>query len=114
MSIEQHPDFFARHADLLHQALEGTTDRGYWTPYPETPGDSAYGAGAPERGEARFRDLLNRHFALDGHPTTGTVPAAEVSPYGLPLGISYPHLVPEQAVATAKTAATAWRARKCR
>ncbi|MFJ9909273.1 phenylacetic acid degradation protein PaaN [Streptomyces sp. NPDC101152] len=110
MSIDQHPDFFARHADLLHQAVERTTDRGYWTPYPETPADSAYGAGASERGETRFRDLLDRHFTLDGHPTTGTVPAAEVSPYGFPLGISYPHLVPELAVVTAKAAATAWRA----
>ena len=110
MPTDPHPDFFARHADLLHQALEGTTDRGYWTPYPENPTDSAYEAGAAERGEAGFRDLLGRHFALDGHPTTGTVPPAEVSPYGFPLGISYPHLVPELAVATAKTAATAWRA----
>jgi phenylacetic acid degradation protein paaN len=110
MSTDQHTHFYARHADLLHQAVDRTTDRGYWTPYPETPTDSGYEAGAPERGEARFRDLLDRHFALDGHPTTGTVPAAEVSPYGFPLGISYPHLVPESAVATARTAATAWRA----
>ena len=72
MPTDPHPDFFARHADLLHQALEGTTDRGYWTPYPENPTDSAYEAGAAERGEAGFRDLLGRHFALDGHPTTGT------------------------------------------
>ncbi|MEU1273447.1 phenylacetic acid degradation protein PaaN [Streptomyces sp. NPDC005799] len=110
MSTDHHPDFYARHADLLHQAVERTTDRCYWTPYPETPTDSAYEGGASDRGEALFRDLLDRHFALDGHPTTGTVPAAEVSPYGFPLGISYPHLVPEFAVATARTAATAWRA----
>ncbi|MGW2522536.1 phenylacetic acid degradation protein PaaN [Streptomyces sp. NPDC001617] len=110
MSTDQHPDFFARHVELLHQAVERTTDRGYWTPYPETPSASAYGAGAPERGEVAFRDLLDRRFALDGHPATGTVPAAEVSPYGFPLGVSYPHLVPEVAVATAKAAGAAWRA----
>lgn len=103
------PDFFARHADLLHQAVERAHDRGYWTPYPENPGISAYGAGAPESGEAAFRGLLGRPFLLDGHPTTGTVPAAEVSPYGFTLGVSYPYLVPEVAVATARTAAVAWR-----
>ncbi|MET8080982.1 phenylacetic acid degradation protein PaaN [Streptomyces sp. NPDC005303] len=110
MSTDQHPDYFARHEGLLHQAVERTHDRGYWTPYPETPSTSAYGADAPELGEASFRDLLDGRFPLDGHPATGTVSAAEVSPYGFPLGVSYPHLVPEVAVATAKSAATAWRA----
>ncbi|WP_329333760.1 phenylacetic acid degradation protein PaaN [Streptomyces sp. NBC_00663] len=109
-TTDQHPDFFARHAALLHKAAERTADRGYWTPHPETPSTSAYGADAAAQGEAAFRDLLDGRFPLDGHPTTGTVPAAEVSPYGFPLGVSYPQLVPELAVATAKAAATAWRA----
>ncbi|MCL6735686.1 phenylacetic acid degradation protein PaaN [Streptomyces neyagawaensis] len=94
---------------MLHQAVGRTVDRGYWTPYPETPSASAYGAGAAELGEAAFRGLLDHPFSLDGHPTTGTVPAGEVSPYGFPLGVSYPYLVPEVAVATAKAAAAAWR-----
>ncbi|MET7474901.1 aldehyde dehydrogenase family protein [Streptomyces sp. NPDC005648] len=110
MSTDHHPDYFARHADLLHKAAERTADRGYWTPYPEIPSDSAYGKGAAEQGEAAFRALLDRPFPLDGHPTTGTVRATETSPYGFPLGVSYPHLAPEAAVATAKAAATAWRA----
>jgi len=109
MSTDHRPAFFARHADLLHKAAERTADRGYWTPYPETPSASAYGTDAAEQGEAAFRALLDRHFPLDGHPTTGTVRATEVSPYGFPLGVSYPHLVPEVAVATAGAAATAWR-----
>lgn len=76
--------FYTRHADLLEQAVARTTDRGYWTPYPEVPSASVYGAGTPESGEAAFRALLDRPFPLDGHPTTGTVPATEVSPYGFP------------------------------
>jgi phenylacetic acid degradation protein paaN len=103
-------DFFARHADLLRQAVTRTGDRGHWSPYPETPSTSVYGADAPRRGEAAFRGLLGRPFALDGHPVTGTVPAAEVSPYGFPLGVSYPHLATDAAVATAKAAAGSWRA----
>src|ERR1044072_2071757 len=94
--------FYAPHADLLEQAVARTTDRGYWTPYPEVPSASVYGAGAPESGEAAFRALLDRPFPLDGHPTTGTVPATEVSPYGFPLRISYPHLAPEAARSEAR------------
>lgn len=109
MTTDQHPDFFVRHAELLDQAVARAADRGYWTPYPETPSASAYGAGAPDLGEAAFRDLLDRPFSLKGHPTTGTVPATEISPYGFPLGVSYPALVPEVAVATAKAVAAAWR-----
>ena len=110
MSTDQHPDFFARHTDLLHQAAERTADRGYWTPYQETPSASAYGADAAELGEAAFRDLLDHQFPLDGHPSTGRVPATEVSPYGFPLGVSYPHLVPDVAVATIRATAVARRA----
>ncbi|MFJ1808254.1 MULTISPECIES: phenylacetic acid degradation protein PaaN [unclassified Streptomyces] len=109
LTTDQHPDFFVRHAELLDQAVASAVDRGYWTPYPETPSASAYGAEAPDLGEAAFRGLLDHPFHLEGHPTTGTVPAAEVSPYGFPLGVSYPALVPEVAVATAKAAAAAWR-----
>ena len=76
MSTDPYPDFFVRHTDLLHQAVESAADRGHWTPYPETPSTSAYGADAPELGEAAFRGLLGRPFPRDGHPTTGTVHAA--------------------------------------
>jgi phenylacetic acid degradation protein paaN len=103
-------DFYARHADLLQQAVEHAADRGYWTPYPETPSTSVYGADAPQQGEAAFRALLGNPFPLEGHPSAGTVPATEFSPYGFPLDISYPHLAPDTAVAAAKAAATAWRA----
>jgi phenylacetic acid degradation protein paaN len=109
VTTDQHTDFYVRHAELLHRAVERTVDRGYWTPYPETPSASAYGAGAPDLGEAAFRGLLDHPFSLEGHPATGTVPATEVSPYGFPLGVSYPYLEPEVAVATAKAAAAPWR-----
>lgn len=42
-------------------------DRGYWTPCPETPSASAYGAGAPDLGEAAFRDLVDRPLWTAGH-----------------------------------------------
>jgi len=57
-------DFYARHADLLQQAVEHAAGRGYWTPHPETPSTSVYGAEAPQQGEAAFRVLLGNPFLV--------------------------------------------------
>ena len=108
MSPER-PDFFARHADLLEQAVAATADRDHWTPYPESPSTSVYGRDA-RAGGGRLPGPARPALPLAGHPATGTVPATETSPYGFALGISYPHLASEAAVATAKAAAGAWRA----
>lgn len=106
---QDRPDFFARHRELLEQAVAATQDRGHWTPYPESPSTSVYGEQAPARGEAAFTGHIGRPFGLPGHPGTGVVPATEVSPYGFPLGITYPRVAPDEAVATAKSATGPWR-----
>ena len=103
-------DFFAEHLGLLEQAEYANMERGHWTPYVEMPSASAYGAEASAQGEAEFRALLGSPFPLPGHPGSGTVAGTEVSPYGFELGISYPRLTPEEAVAAAKAAASPWRA----
>ncbi|MGW4031553.1 phenylacetic acid degradation protein PaaN [Streptomyces sp. NPDC004838] len=104
------PDFFAEHRGLLEQAESAIARRGYWTPYVETPSASAYGADAPARGEAAFQALLGQSFELKELPGSGTVPSVEVSPYGFELGVSYPRVTPDEAVAAAKAAAGEWRA----
>jgi len=103
------PDFFAQHLSLLETAESAIMQRGYWTPYTETPSTSAYGAEAAALGEAAFRALLGHAFPLTDHPGSGTVPGTEVSPYGFELGVSYPRITPDQAVAAAKAAAGPWR-----
>ncbi|WP_326792781.1 phenylacetic acid degradation protein PaaN [Streptomyces sp. NBC_00841] len=104
------PDFFARHRTLLEQAVAATESREHWTPYPESPSKSVYGEDAAGLGEAAFREQIGRPFDLPGHPGEGRVAPEERSPYGFPLGISYPRLSPTAAVAAAKDATAAWRA----
>ncbi|MEU0932873.1 phenylacetic acid degradation protein PaaN [Embleya sp. NPDC005971] len=106
----ERPDFFARHRTLLEQAVQATAERDHWTPYPESPSTKVYGEQAPALGEAAFNEQLGRPFGLPDHPGDGRVVVGEVSPYGRSLGISYPRIDPEQAVATAKAAAGPWRA----
>ncbi|MFE5176148.1 phenylacetic acid degradation protein PaaN [Streptomyces sp. NPDC056634] len=103
------PDLFARHRTLLEQAVAATESREHWTPYPESPSKSVYGEDAATLGEAVFREQIGRPFDLPGHPTEGRVAPEEHSPYGFPLGISYPRLSPAAAVTAAKDATAAWR-----
>ncbi|WP_055711991.1 phenylacetic acid degradation protein PaaN [Streptomyces torulosus] len=103
-------DFFARHRTLLERAVTATESREHWTPYPESPSKAVYGEDAPKLGEAAFREQIGRPFDLPGHPGEGRVAPEERSPYGFPLGISYPRLSPEAAVVAAARATAAWRA----
>ncbi|MFE2183555.1 phenylacetic acid degradation protein PaaN [Streptomyces sp. NPDC059455] len=101
-------EFFDMHRALLERAAVAVTERDYWTPFPEAPKDPSYGTQA-EDGENAFKALLNNDFTLPGHPGSGTVVSGEVSPYGFPLGLHYPHVSPEEAIQAAKAAGTAWR-----
>ncbi|MFE5211586.1 phenylacetic acid degradation protein PaaN [Streptomyces sp. NPDC056600] len=104
------PDFFARHRTLLEKAVSAAVSREHWTPYPESPSKSVYGEDAAPLGEASFKEQIGRPFDLPGHPAEGRVAPEEQSPYGFPLGISYPRLTPDAAVAAARKAVAAWRA----
>jgi phenylacetic acid degradation protein paaN len=69
-----------------------------------------YGEDAAKAGEAAFHERLGGHFELPGHPASGTTSATETSPYGFPLGVTYPRLAPDEAVAAARAATGPWRA----
>ncbi|PWI06737.1 phenylacetic acid degradation protein PaaN [Streptomyces sp. NWU339] len=103
-------ELFAQHRTLLERAVAATESREHWTPYPESPSKSVYGEDAAKLGEATFREQIGRPFGLPGHPGEGRVAPEEHSPYGFPLGISYPRLSTVAAVAAAKDATAAWRA----
>ncbi|MEU3501385.1 phenylacetic acid degradation protein PaaN [Streptomyces hundungensis] len=77
-----------KHRPTLDGALEAIRTRAYWSPHPEHP--KAYGETGAEDGKAAFDALLNRRFDLD-QPGTDDWTGAEVSPYGVELGIQYPH-----------------------
>ena len=67
-----HP-LFERHAPTIERALAAIAERGYWSPYPESPSPKVYGEGAAEAGKAAFDALLGKPFDLDQAGTVGTV-----------------------------------------
>jgi hypothetical protein len=97
---------FERHAATLERALTAIGDRGYWSPHSESP--KAYGEGAMEAGKAAFDALLGKPFALEQPGTLGTV-GREVSPFGMPLGITYPRADVDALFAAVATAEREWR-----
>ncbi|MFF2039633.1 phenylacetic acid degradation protein PaaN [Kitasatospora sp. NPDC058170] len=97
-----------RHQATLDAAIDAAAKRDYWSPYPEFP--KAYGESGAEDGKAAFEALLNKPFALDGHPADGDLVGGEASPYGVELGIGYPHAEPDALIAALRAAQPGWAA----
>ncbi|MBV9025243.1 MAG: phenylacetic acid degradation protein PaaN [Streptomycetaceae bacterium] len=98
-----------RHRATLDKALEAIRTRAYWSPHPEYP--KAYGDGSglgPAEGKAAFDALLGTRFELD-QPGTDTWAGGEVSPYGIDLGIQYPHPDIDVLLPAMRAAIPAWR-----
>jgi phenylacetic acid degradation protein paaN len=93
-----------RHRATLDKALDAIRTREYWSPYPEHP--KAYGDGAA--GKAAFDALLNGRLDL-GQPGTDGWTGGEVSPYGVELGVEYPHPDPEVLIPAMRAGIAAWR-----
>ncbi|MFC8717909.1 phenylacetic acid degradation protein PaaN [Kitasatospora sp. NPDC057198] len=99
-------ELLARHQETLDRALAAIAARDYWSPYPEFP--KAYGEGAADDGKAAFDALLGREFELPGHPGGGEPVTGEASPYGIELGVSYPHAEPDALLAALEAARPGW------
>ena len=96
-----------RHRELLDRAMQAVRERTYWSAYPEHP--KAYGGEAMPAAETAFQALLNQPFELDTPGATDTA-GAERSPYGLDLGVTYPHVTDLDALLGAAAAGMpAWR-----
>jgi phenylacetic acid degradation protein paaN len=80
--------FSVKHRETLDRAVEAIRVRAFWTPYPEIP--KAYGEEAAAEGKAAYEGYLNRPFPL-AQPGTDELVGAERSPYGVELGVTYPH-----------------------
>ncbi|HSV67967.1 MAG TPA: phenylacetic acid degradation protein PaaN [Mycobacteriales bacterium] len=107
MSTSTSTDFAERHAATLDQALAALRDRGYWSPYPESP--RAYGEDADPTGRAAFDSYLGADLPLEQPGCAGRV-ATEISPYGVQLGVRYPHLSDvDGLLAAAQAGIPAWR-----
>ncbi|HLW11794.1 MAG TPA: phenylacetic acid degradation protein PaaN [Casimicrobiaceae bacterium] len=102
-----HP-FFERHRATLDRAVDAIADRGYWTPFPESPSPKNYGEGAADAGKAAFDKLANQRFPLTQSATIGQV-GAERSPYGIKLGITYPKPDIDGLMSAVEIAEAGWR-----
>ncbi|OIJ91904.1 phenylacetic acid degradation protein PaaN [Streptomyces colonosanans] len=99
----------AQHRPTLDRALEAIRTRAYWSPHPEHP--KAYGENGSldaAAGKAAFDALLGSRLDL-GQPGTDDWTGDEVSPYGIELGISYPHADVDVLLPAMRAGQRAWR-----
>jgi phenylacetic acid degradation protein paaN len=102
-------DLIAKHRPTLDQALEAIRTRAYWSPHPEHP--KAYGENGSldmAAGKAAFDALLGTRLDL-GQPGTDDWVGGEVSPYGIELGVTYPHADVDVLLPAMKAGQKAWR-----
>jgi phenylacetic acid degradation protein paaN len=96
------------HADTLAKARAAIAERGYWSAYPESPSPRVYGESAAADGKKAFEAYLGSAFPLEQPGTTGEV-SSEVSPFGVDLGVTYPHSDVDALVLAARAAMPEWR-----
>jgi len=104
-----HP-LLEKHENALEEARAALAARSWFSRYPESPSPRVYGETAAAEGLAAYeRHLGSRYASLDDQPTDGAWVGSEVSPYGPTLGVEYPHLDVDRALAAAHAAMPAWR-----
>src|SRR5262249_1742974 len=108
MGVMTQAALFEKHRETLDKALAAIAERGYWSAYPESPSPRVYGESAAPDGAAAFRAYLEADFPIDQPGTTDRV-ATESSPFGVPLGVRYPHPDVDVLLAAATAALPAWR-----
>ncbi|MGN9819984.1 phenylacetic acid degradation protein PaaN [Streptomyces sp. SD11] len=102
-------ELIAEHRPTLDQALEAMRTRAYWSPHPEHP--KVYGENGSlgmAEGKAAFDALLNGRLDLD-QPGTDDWVGGEVSPYGIELGVTYPHADIDTLLPAMRAGQRAWR-----
>ncbi len=103
-------DLFAKHEARLNAAVGACRDRGWWSPFPESPSRRLHPEGAKQRGQQRFDARLGQRFKLSSPGSRGWT-GYEQSPYtGEPLGVRYADPDPQRVVEEARAAMVPWAA----
>jgi len=109
LATPTHP-LVSKHAEVLDRARAALASRSWFSRYPESPSPRVYGESAAADGLTAYEAHLGRAYAgLESQPGTGTYVGCEVSPYGPTLGVDYPQLDVDAAVAAAVDAIPRWR-----
>jgi phenylacetic acid degradation protein paaN len=103
----EHP-LFAKHAATIERAHAAIADRTYWSAFAESPSPKVYGESAAPEGQAAFEAYLGTSFPLAQPGIDGQV-GGETSPFGVNLGVTYPHGDVDSLVAAALAAMPSWR-----
>ena len=98
-------ELFAKHEETLKRALSAIKAREYWNAFPESL--RSYAPEAPQAGERQFQERLERPFAIE-QPADGFTKGQESSPYGVDLGITYPHANVETLLVAGSNAQEDW------
>ncbi len=102
-------DLFATHRTRLDEAVAACASRGYYSAFDESPSPRVYGEDAAAQGKAAYDALLGTEFPIETPGSDGTV-ATERSPYGIDLGVRYPHASDVDALmAAAQAGMKDWR-----
>ena len=99
-----------KHRDALTDATAALEGRSFHSRYNESPSPKVHGEDAAPNGLKAHEAHLGQKFsALESQPSTGQWVGSEKSPYGPELGVTYPQLDVDAAMAAATTAQKAWR-----
>lgn len=99
-----------KHRKTLDSAVKAVHERGHFSAYPEIPSGKIYGETAKEDGLNAFKNRHDKPFAFaQPHAAAGeeTI-GGERSPYGFDLGVTYPKLDIERAIALANAGIDPW------
>ena len=100
---------FSKHKAVLEAALNACATRIYWSPFTESPSGTLHPEGAHQAGKADFEARLGKPFNLEQPGEIGRT-GYEISPYTQkPLGIDYPKIDVDLALAASKIAMDSWK-----
>ena len=86
-------DLFAKHEQMLTEAVEASRTREYYSAFNESPSPRVYGEDAAGDGKRAFEAHSGTTFQVSAPGAEGTV-AGEKSPFGFALDVSYPRVAP--------------------
>ncbi len=101
--------YFDIHRTTLEGALSAIARRTYWSAAPEAPSGKIYGETAKADAEADFKAQLGQPFTME-HPGEAKRIGKEESPWGFPLGVTYPAAGIGELLAASEVAAARWGA----
>src|SRR4029450_8626553 len=100
--------YFETHRAMLDGALRAAAQRTYWSAAPEAPSGKIYGETAKVDAEAAFKAQVGKAFEMD-NPGSKRL-GKEESPWGFPLGVTYPSASTGELVAASRAAGAGWAA----